>query len=89
MLKIINQICIRGIKYIIIMVIMSIFHAVCLDKKKILNLGEINIKGELRRPNINLVYSKKYFNKTMSTMANSELIQFEKELLKPKKIVKK
>ncbi len=52
-------------------------------KQKVLDLGAIEIKGEIRRPNVKLVHSKKYFNKAVSVVAKEELKEFEKELLKP------
>ena len=68
------------------------FKAFCADDKKstpkkqqILDLGAINIKGEVRRPNIQLVYSKKHFEKALNAIAKKELRAFEKKLLKPSK----
>ena len=53
-------------------------------QEKVLDLGAIEIKGEVRRPNVKLVYSKKKgFNKALSTIAQEEMRAFEKELLKP------
>ena len=52
-------------------------------KDKVLDLGELEITGEVRRPNVNKVYSKKYFDKAMSNMAKQELQNFEAELLMP------
>ena len=48
-----------------------------------MDLGEIEITGEVRRPNINLIYSKKYMNKAMALIAKKELKKFEAELLRP------
>ena len=53
------------------------------EKEKVLDLGEIEITGEVRRPNINLIYSKKYINKAMILIAREELKKLERELLKP------
>ena len=50
---------------------------------KVLDLGEIEVAGEVRRPNLNLVYSKKYFNSAVRDMAHGELEKFEQQLLKP------
>ena len=50
---------------------------------KVLDLGELEITGEVRRPNLNMVYSKKYFKKAVRDMAQSELKKFEQKLLKP------
>ena len=52
-------------------------------EEKVLDLGEIEITGEVRRPNINLIYSKKYMNQAMALIAKKELKKFEKELLRP------
>ena len=53
------------------------------EEGKVLDLGEIEITGEVRRPNINLIYSKKYINKAMILIAREELKKLERELLKP------
>ena len=50
---------------------------------KVLDLGEIEVTGEVRRPNLNLVYSKEYFNSAIRDMAHGELEKFEKQLLRP------
>ena len=52
-------------------------------KEKVLDLGEIEIKGEVRRPNINLIYSKKYFDEALTVVAKKELKNLESRLLKP------
>ena len=68
--------------FIVLSTILFSFSAV--GKEKVLDLGAIEIQGEVRRPNIKLVYSKKkYFNKALSAIAKDELRAFEKELLKP------
>lgn len=56
-------------------------------ENKVLDLGEIEIKGEVRRPNINLIYSKKYINEAMLLIVRKELQKLEKELLKPSKVL--
>ena len=66
-------------------IVLSVFCCFAGAKKKVLDLGEIEITGEIRRPNVNLVYSKKYFSKAMNEMARHEFKQFEAELLKPAK----
>lgn len=63
------------------------FYAVA-KKGRVLDLGAIEIKGEVRRPNINLIYSKKNFDTFVGVVAKSELKVFEKELLKPARIKK-
>ena len=55
-------------------------------QEKVLDLGEIEIIGEVRRPNINMIYSKKYFNEAISAVAKQELKNLESELLQPEKI---
>ena len=54
-----------------------------LASAKVLDLGEIEVDGEIRRPNLNLVYSKKYFDSAVRDMAHGELEKFEKQLLRP------
>ena len=71
----------------ILCIILSVFCYSAGAKKKVLDLGEIEITGEVRRPNVNLVYSKKYFKKAMNQMARKEFKQFETELLQPAKKV--
>ena len=63
------------------------FYAVA-KKERVLDLGAIEIKGEVRRPNIDLIYSKKSFDTFVGVVARSELKAFEKELLKPARIKK-
>lgn len=72
--------------YLKYMIVFSIIFLSFLSfgKDKIFDLGAIDIKGELRRPNMSVVYSKKSFNKSINIIVNSELVKFEKELLKPK-----
>ena len=65
--------------------VISLFSSSAFGKKDVLDLGEIEIKGEVRRPNINLIYSKKYMNRTMILIARKELKKLEKELLEPSK----
>ncbi len=67
-------------KYIISILFGGVFLSA---SAKVLDLGELEVKGEVRRPNLNLVYSKKYFKKAIREMARSELKQFEQQLLKP------
>lgn len=59
------------------------FGAFAFGGEKVLDLGEIEITGEVRRPNINLIYSKKYFDEAMTAVAKRELKALEGELLKP------
>ena len=63
--------------------LLSMFSFFSFGKQKILDLGAIEIKGEIRRPNVKLVHSKKYFNKAIGIVAEEELKEFEKNLLKP------
>ena len=58
------------------------------ESKKVLDLGELEITGELRRPNVSLVHSKRYFEKAVRAGARDELKRFEKELLKPAPVIK-
>ena len=51
--------------------------------ERILDLGEIEVTGEIRRPNINLIYSKKYFDEAITVVAKQELKNLERELLRP------
>ena len=52
-------------------------------KEKVLDLGEIEITGEVRRPNINLIYSKKYIKRAVNIIAREEFKKLESDLLKP------
>ena len=52
-------------------------------EEKVLDLGEIEITGEVRRPNINLIYSKKYIDKAVNVIVREELEKLEKDLLQP------
>ncbi len=52
-------------------------------EEKILDLGDIEVTGEVRRPNINLIYSKKYFDEAITAVAKRELKALELELLQP------
>ena len=72
--------------FILLMVTVTSFYS--FGKQKVLDLGKIKIKGEIRRPTVDLVYSKKYFDKAVSVIAGKKLKEFEKELLKPVKVVK-
>ena len=73
-------------KYSSVFVFLCLFSFVAFGKEKVLDLGALEITGEVRRPNVKLVYSKKkYFNKALSTIAKEELRVFEKELLQPAK----
>ncbi len=67
--------------FIGLVVNLSSFYA--FGEEKVLDLGDIEITGEVRRPNINLIYSKKYMSKAMIMIAKEELKKLEKELLKP------
>ena len=61
-----------------------LFSVSAFGKEKVLDLGAIEIQGEVRRPNVQLVYSKKkHFKKTLAVIAQDELRAFEQELLKP------
>ncbi len=53
------------------------------EEEKVLDLGEIEITGEVRRPNINLIYSKKYIDKAVNIIVRDELKKLEKDLLQP------
>ena len=62
----------------------TLLSAMAFGKERVLDLGVIEIQGEVRRPNVQLVYSKKkHFNKALSVIAKDELRAFEQELLKP------
>ena len=61
----------------------GVFCFAALGEEKVLDLGEIEITGEVRRPNINLIYSKKYFDQAITAVAKRELKVLEGELLKP------
>ena len=64
--------------------LLSFFHFhVFAEEEKVLDLGEIEITGEVRRPNINLIYSKKYIDKAVNVIVKDELKKLEKELLQP------
>ena len=52
-------------------------------EEKVLDLGEIEITGEVRRPNINLIYSKKYIKRAVNIIAREEFKSLESDLLKP------
>ena len=72
--------------YSLIFLLGMLFSAEALGqgKEKILDLGAIEIQGEVRRPNVYLVYPKKKgFKKALSVIAKDELRVFEQELLKP------
>ena len=58
-------------------------------EEKVLNLGEIEITGEVRRPNIQLIFPKKYFEEAVAILAKKELKSLEQELLKPEIYKKK
>ena len=64
-------------------VIYILFGGMLSASAKVLDLGEIEVTGEVRRPNLNLVYSKEYFNSAIRDMAHGELDKFEKKLLRP------
>lgn len=72
-----------SLKLFFVLFAMSSFSFCAFGKEDVLDLGDLEIKGEVRRPNINLIYSKKYISKTMILIAREELKKFEKELLKP------
>ena len=63
------------------------FSLEALGEDKVLDLGEIEITGEVRRPNINLIYAKKYMDTAVGAMAKDELKTLEKELLQPAKSI--
>ena len=72
------------LKFVFLFLLSMLFSFSALGEEKVLDLGAIEIQGEIRRPNVKLVYSKKkYFNKALSTIAKDELRTFEQELLKP------
>ena len=66
-----------------IMLTMSIFSFYSFGEEKILDLGEIEITGEVRRPNVELVLPKKYVDEAVEVVAKNELQQLEKILLLP------
>ncbi len=71
-------------KYFSGVVFLCLFSFTAFGKEKVLDLGALEITGEVRRPNVKLVYSKKkYFNKALSVRAKEELRAFEQELLQP------
>lgn len=82
-MAILLNVILRSLYLFFVLFAMSFFSPCVFGKKKVLDLGEIEIKGEVRRPNINLIYSKRYINKTMILIAKEELKKLEKELLKP------
>ena len=63
--------------------IVSLFSFHTSGEEKVLDLGEIEITGEIRRPNINLIYSKKYIDKAVNVIAKDELKKLERNLLQP------
>lgn len=70
-------------KVVMSLTLLGMFSFFSFGKQPILDLGAIEIKGEIRRPNVKLVHSKKYFNKAISIVAEEELKEFERDLLKP------
>jgi len=58
-------------------------------EKKVLDLGDLEITGEVRRPNIDVVYPKKYFDKAINIITTKKLKEWEQELLKPFELPKK
>ena len=84
-MKLLLSVCYKLTNWFFILFVISLFSPYAFGKKDVLDLGEIEIKGEVRRPNINLIYSKKYMSKTMILMARQELKELEKELLEPAK----
>lgn len=73
----------KHFKLLMVLLLINFFSSYAFGKSKILDLGEIEIIGEVRRPNINLIYSKKYMSKAMLLIAKKELKKLETELLKP------
>ncbi len=67
--------------FVFFILVFSPFHS--FGEEKVLDLGEIEITGEVRRPNINLIYSKKYINKAVNVIVKDELKKLEKDLLQP------
>ena len=74
-------------KLLFLLFFISLFPLSAFGKGKVLDLGEIEITGEVRRPNLNLIYSKKYMNKAVVLIAREELKKLEKEILKPAQTV--
>ena len=75
-------------KNLFILLMIAIISFFSFGEQEVLDLGKIKITGEIRRPNVNLVYSKKYFSKAVSMIAKEKLKEFEMELLKPAEINK-
>lgn len=74
----------KSLKLFFVLFAVSLFSFCAFGQKQdVLDLGDIEIKGEVRRPNMNLIYSKKYISRAMILIAKEELKKFEKELLKP------
>ena len=71
----------RTLKTLILLSLSSLLWSA--QAKRVLDLGQMDIQGEVRRPNVNLVNSKKYFKDMIKKMAHQELKQFERELTQP------
>ena len=53
------------------------------SQEQVLDLGELEITGEVRRPNVGWIRSNKRFNDSLNSITLDEMRKFEKELLKP------
>lgn len=48
-----------------------------------IDLGTLNVEGELRRPPVMVIRSNKRFNKMLKSLAAQQLQKYEKTLVKP------
>ena len=70
-------------------ILFFIFFAIpAFSEKKVLDLGEFEITGEVRRPNVNWLRSNRNFRDSVDSMTLDELKKFEEELLKPESGIK-
>jgi len=58
------------------------------SKEKVLDLGEFEVIGEVRRPNVNWLRPNKNIQDSANSMTWEELKKFEEELLKPESGIK-
>ena len=70
-------------KGLVLLPLVSCFSFYSLGEERVLDLGEIEITGEVRRPDINLIYSKKYIKRAAGVIAGEEFKKLEEDLLKP------
>ena len=56
---------------------------------EVIDLGELKVKGDIRRPSIQFFQLKSLHAKQLQELSELSFAEFEKELLNPKKETKK